>query len=461
MRVSIITINNEILIGKKYDSIAMYLGKKLLESGITISKNIVIQNNPAQILETINTIEDNDIIIIGESSSIRNANIKKTIASYFNENMTLNNEFSNIVKNYYFKNNMPVLLEDENEFYVPQSANIIKNVNGPLQGFYINNSLKNIYFLPSDFTAIKQLYYTEFLPIISKNLDIIYENNIIKTFGICEEDILAILADVIKNKYKILITTFPKNLEVEILVRYNRQLNSEIVFQVVQTIYERLAKYIYADEDIKLENRAFELLKIYNKTLAIAETVSGGNIAENFISHNGNALDYLKESIVCYSKSSQINRLKVSESIINNYTEKSVEFAYEMAAGLLETSGADIVLVNAGSIKEFHDDSVTKTCFIAVGDMDGIHVYKNTFSGSKEQIVDGLTKTSFFYLIKKLKQNDLQFYRKRTPHQSLVRRSLSVLFTCFLLTFNRIFIKIQYGCSLLHPIGIIWIKATY
>ena len=40
MRVSIITINNEILIGKKYDSIAMYLGKKLLESGITISKNI-------------------------------------------------------------------------------------------------------------------------------------------------------------------------------------------------------------------------------------------------------------------------------------------------------------------------------------------------------------------------------------------------------------------------------------
>ena len=180
---------------------------------------------------------------------------------------------------------------------------------------------------------------------------------------------------------------------------------------ILRTIYERLSKYIYADEDIKLENRAFELLKIYNKTLAIAETVSEADITHRFIANNSGAQEYLKESIFASSKTSKINRLKVSESIINNYTEKSVEFAYEMAAGLLETSGADVVLVNTGSIKEFSDESNTKTCFIAVGDIDGIHVYKNTFSGTKEQIIDGVTKTSFFYLIKKLKQNDLQIYR--------------------------------------------------
>lgn len=411
MKVSIITISNEILIGKKYDSIAMYLSKKLLESGVTITKNVVIQNNPAQITDTIENISDNDIIIIGESSSIRNANIKKAISTYYGLDLVQNNEFANVVKNYYFKNNMPVLLEDENEYYVPDTARIIKNNFGPLQGFYIQNNRKNIYFLPSDYMAIKNFYYTEFLPVISRSLDIVYETNIIKTFGICEEDILSILADVIKNKFKILITTFPKNLEVEILVRYNRQLDSNIVASLMQTIYERLSKYIYADEDIKLENRALELLKIYKKTLAIAETVSGGNITEKFISNNDNALDCLKESVLCYSKSSKINRLKVSESIINNYTEKSVEIAYEMAAGLLETSGADVVLVNAGDIKEFNDDNHTKTCFIAVGDIDGIHVYKNTFSGSKDQIIDGIAKTSFFYLIKKLKQNDLQIFR--------------------------------------------------
>lgn len=411
MKVSIITISNEILIGKKYDNIAMYLAKKLMMSGVTIKKNVVIQNNPVQIIETIESIEENDIIIIGDTTSIRNANIKKSISNYYNQEIVLNNEFANVVKNYYFKNNMPVMLEDENEFYVPQDAKIIKNEYGSLQGFYILNPKKNIYFLPCDFESIKKIYYTNFLPIISKNLDIVYESNIIKTFGICEEDILSILADIIKNKYKILITTFPKNLEVEILVRYNNQTDSVVIQNFMQTIYERLSKYIYADEDIKLENRAFELLKIYNKTLAIAETVSQGKITNSFISNNLGSIDYLKESVIPISKNSKINRLKVSESIINNYTEKSVELAYEMAAGLLETSGADVVLVNTGDIKEFNDDSNTKTCFIAVGDIDGIHVYKNTFTGSKEQIIDGITKTSFFYLIKKLKQNDLQIFR--------------------------------------------------
>ena len=100
MRASIITISNEILIGKKYDSIAMYLAKKLLESGITIKENVVIQNNPAQILDAINNCKDEDIIVIGESSSIRNANIKKTIATYYQEEMVHNNEFANVVKNY-------------------------------------------------------------------------------------------------------------------------------------------------------------------------------------------------------------------------------------------------------------------------------------------------------------------------------------------------------------------------
>lgn len=411
MRISIVTISNEILIGKKNDVIANFLAKKFLESGVTVTQSIVVQNSPVQIQNTINYLDDNHIIIIGDSSSIKNVNIKKAIANYYSKDLELNNEFANIVKNYYFKSNLPVMLESENEYYVPQNAKIIKNEFSALQGFYILNESKNIYFLPGEFENIKSIYYTEILPVLSRNLDINYEINVIKTFGICEEDILSILSDVIKNKYKITIATYPNNLEVEIIIRYNRQLDSELISQTMQIIYERLSKYIYADTDIKLENRACELLKVYKKTLAIGETISGGNITNEFIRNNSSIDDVLKESIVAYDKKSKMNRFKVTESIINNFTEKSVEIAYEMAAGLLETSGADVVLVNAGNITDLNEKSNSVTCYIAVGDIDGIHVYKNNFTGNKQQIIEGLTKTSFFYLIKKLKQNDLQYFR--------------------------------------------------
>ena len=56
---------------------------------------------------------------------------------------------------------------------------------------------------------------------------------------------------------------------------------------------------------------------------------------------------------------------------------------------------------------------VSKLCYIAVGNADGIHVYKNTLFGNREQVIDSLTQTAFFYLIKNIKQNDL-FFDKTT-----------------------------------------------
>ena len=59
----------------------------------------------------------------------------------------------------------------------------------------------------------------------------------------------------------------------------------------------------------------------------------------------------------------------------------SIETAYEMAAGLLETSTL-CALHNQVTVKALKPNE-KKTTFIAVGNMDGIHVYKNTFIGFK------------------------------------------------------------------------------
>ena len=64
----------------------------------------------------------------------------------------------------------------------------------------------------------------------------------------------------------------------------------------------------------------------------------------------------------------------------------------------------DVVLVTCGDIQD--DKNV---CYIAVGDNEGIHVYKNSYGGSKKQIVNTISKCAVFYLVKKLKQNDLFF----------------------------------------------------
>lgn len=407
MKVSCLCISNDLLLGKRQDNITVILAKKLLENGITFSRNYTINNNPEEIRNAIGALEDKIIFIIGDNNSVKNAHIKKAIAELCGVEMVESNIANLAVKNYFKKMNLPITYDSENEVYLPKNSRCLVNQNSVLQGFAIYKGEQLLIFIPDDVYSIHSYLDNAVLPMLFEKFNVFYDNFTYKTFGICERDILSLLGDMLKNKYKINITTYPNGLEVTVVIRYNKGLDQQIVSDFMQKVYAKLAKFIYATEDMSLYATVFNLLKLSKKKLAVAESVTGGNIVSNLIKENKGISEYLMEGAVVYSNYAKTNRLKVNENILNTYTPVSVEVAYEMAAGLLETSGADIVVTTTGynSKDEGHD----AFAYIAVGDMDGIHVYKNAYSGSREEVIDSITKTSMFYLIKKLKQNDLLF----------------------------------------------------
>ncbi len=413
MKTSILRISNDILLGKKQDEISQYLLKNCLATGEIISCVNICENHPDQITKQINNIDSDFIIVVGENISSRNFTIKKAIASFANLHIVKNNFAESTVKAYYAEANIPVLYDSENEFYLPESAELLPVKISALQSFICSTPSRTFLFIPGELDIAKYIFKNYLKNIIKENLITKYKTTTIKTFGISEKDIYSILSDLIKNKYKILFLTYPNNLEVSIVIRYNENLDKEIINDLIYKVYERLNKYIYAEEEVTIVTRALDLLKVNHKTLAIAETVTGGNISTNLIKQSSNLKNVLIENIVATDISSLINRLKVSPAILKQYSEVSVEVAYEMAAGLLETSNADIVLTTCGLTDFNNDDKEGKVCFIAVGNIDGIHVYKNTLYGTREQVIDSLTQTAFFYLIKNIKQNDL-FFDKTT-----------------------------------------------
>lgn len=413
MKTSILRVSNDILLGKKQDNLSQYLLKHCLEIGEIISCVNTCENHPDHITKQISNMDSNLIIVIGESISSRNANIKKTIASIVGQEFIKNNLAESTVKAYYAESNIPVLFDSENEFYLPSGANLLPVKISALQSFIVTGKNKTFVFIPGELDIVKYIFENYLKEYIKQSLTTKYATATIKTFGISEKDIYSILSDLIKNKHKILFLTYPNNLEVSIVIRYNETLSNEIVADVIQKVYERLNKYIYAGEEVSIVQRAVDLLNIGSRKLAVAETITGGNISTSLIKNCENITNCLLESIVCSNESSLVSRLKVSPAIISQYGTVSVETAYEMAAGLLETSTADIVLTTSGLIDYKENDKVGKLCYIAVGNNDGIHVYKNMLYGTREQVIESLTQTAFFYLIKNIKQNDL-FFDKTT-----------------------------------------------
>ena len=406
MRATCIVPSSDVLLGKKSDNTVQYLAKRLLEGGVTFSQVLTIQNNPKDILDAIAAATSPLVVVLGEKSSVKNVNIKKAIANFFECQLVENNVAISAVQNYYKQQGEPILLEHENEYFLPEGSRVVLNANGPMQGFFIKNSEKAVLFLPNDLLMCEKMYDYSVLPMLRENFDLDYLSINIKTFGIVEKDILSILKDLLSNKYKIMITTYPQDLEVGIVVRYNKSIEKSIVDSFIQKIYERLNKFIYSSEDSSIFKSVMDLLKLTSKKIAVAECITGGKVVSGLLESDPDANHYIVEGVIANTDKAKINRCGLNSGIVKNFACNSPEMAYEIGASMLQASTADIVLVTAGDI-DFSPRN--KSYSIAVGDREGIHVYKNNFIGTHEQIMTNVAKTAAFYLIKKLKENDLRF----------------------------------------------------
>lgn len=374
MKVSCLRVSTDILIGRKHDIVTNFLAKKFLGIGVVLQNSITTQNNPENIFNALKFLDSDIVFVIGENTSSKNYAIKKVIANHLNLKLEKNEICKNNVENYFKQENTPVLIESENEFYAPENSIILHSKHSYLQGFAITSD-KTFIFLPDDINFVEEVFEHTLKELLISNALVQYKTHIIKTFGIYERDIYSILNDLIKNIHKILIITYPTDLEVTILIRYNEKLDPEIVRSYISKIYERLNKYIYADEDVTLSQRVIDLLKVGNKSIAIAEGVSGGTIASTFFKNSKDANKFIKSAIVCPNSQSKIDLLKLNKKVIDTFGEISVETAYEMAASLLEVSKADYVICTTG-ISYTNNPNERKVTYIAVGNVDGIHVFK-------------------------------------------------------------------------------------
>ena len=266
---------------------------------------------------------------------------------------------------------------------------------------FFNAESYNAVVIKDDLKELKQNFIEKIVPHIMTNGTT--QTTMLKVFGIPEKEILSVINDIITANPEIHLTTYSKDLDTTIVVIYDANTNQQQLNNFIASIYERLRKFIYSDEDTSLYQLALDLLTIGNRTLSIFETITGGNISSEFNMCNF-APSLISQANATNNETTLVKDYGVNAGIVKKYGLVSVESTYEIASAILEKKPNDVVLVTCGDIQD--DKNV---CYIAIGDSEGIHVYKNSYGGSKKQIVNTISKCAVFYLVKKLKQNDLFF----------------------------------------------------
>lgn len=392
MKINIFILSDNILMGKK--ACPNIFEQTAVIKGFFVNSKYILPTYYPDLKKLLEKYPKDLNLIVCEKSKAR---VNESLAELTEDVLKENKYLKEAVLDYYKQINVPEEKHSSSEYKVPSKARAIVNENSLYQGYMIKNNKSNYIVLSLD--NYKQMFEVAIGEINNND----YKVTTFKTFGLMEENIKGLLGDFYRNKDGVKITSVFDELDVDVIVRAKD--DNEKLEEYSQAIFKKLSKFIYAEENISIFNVVYQLLTMMGKKLSIAESVTGGNIASSLIKNNSGASKVITRSFVTYSDNAKNAILNVSNKTLKEKTAVSSEVAYEMVQGLTEITDADFVLATTG----YADGENAGLCYIAVGDRKTIHVYKNVFSGNREKVIENITKSALFYLIKKIRKNDFDF----------------------------------------------------
>jgi nicotinamide-nucleotide amidase len=173
------------------------------------------------------------------------------------------------------------------------------------------------------------------------------------------------------------------------LLHHWRVLVSGFLFYTHQPILSEVARgHIMESELFELAEQLGRLLKASGKTIATAESCTGGWIAQTITEVPGSSA-WFDRGFVTYSNAAKVQMLGVNPQTLEKHGAVSVETATEMAAGALEYSDADVAVAVTGIAGPDGGtpDKPVGTVFIAWAHKNGAtKVVRKQFIGNRRKI---------------------------------------------------------------------------
>ncbi|MBQ7236747.1 MAG: nicotinamide-nucleotide amidohydrolase family protein [Clostridia bacterium] len=340
---------------------------------------------------------DNLIIVGGEEVSF---DLKDVIAQKLDTALA-ENENARIFLDAVGKNDG---VEYSDDFaLMPIEATVIPNLKGAFQGFIVDVSEFTVVVLPERYSEFKPMCDKYVLPYLENKYGIKSNRLILKYFG----DIPT-LDDVLSNAEAVYdglkCNIYQKHGDVSVDLLFDDGVDEVSRAEVIRFIVGGLKENVYAEFDTTLGERLFDVLKLKNLKLSVAESFTGGRVVSEVIKNPG-ASAFVHEGVVTYSNESKVKRLNVNKADLDRHGAVSAVVAYQMAAGLLRSGNCDVAVATTGIAGPKSDDTEKPVglCYIAVGMKDGVHTYKLNLTGNREEITETAKNTALFLAIKKLK----------------------------------------------------------
>jgi len=345
---AVICIGNEILLGHINNTNAQYISQYLTNIGIKTSLHVSIPDDHQTISSSIRkSLLDSDIVVLtgGLGPTVDDITLE-CISMALNKKLIFNKKVAEHIRSHFKKRKLKMPKNNLRQALIPEGAKYILNNIGSAPGLIICVGKKVLIALPGVPFEMQDMIEKSVTPYLKKHFlpDLIIKSHVIKITGLAESVVNEKIEDILKigGNVQMGIYPHPEEISVKITVtdKSANKVNSTIN-KIEKNIKSRLGYYIFGYDNEKLEQVIGKLLLKKKKTLSIAESCTGGLLADRITDIPGST-KYFQIGVVAYSNESKNKVLNIPIETIKEHGAVSRQVASLMAKNVRLLGRSDI-----------------------------------------------------------------------------------------------------------------------
>lgn len=357
VKVKVISIGDEILIGQIVNTNSAYINEKLHCIGIKVSKVVTIGDNRQDLLDELyDSLQHNyDITLITGGLGPTHDDITKPIlVEFFNDELVLDEKVLEKVKSIFANRNVVMPETNIGQAMKPSKSKIIWNEHGTAPGLLIEVQNRIFVAMPGVPFEMKSMIDNSVIPLIKEmylqNPEYHYRTTTLLTSGIGESILFEMIGNIDEllqgQKMAFLPSPLGVRLRIDVKAKTESETDNEIR-RIEKILFERVGEFIYGRNDDTIEEITGKILKEKGLTISAAESCTGGFISQRITDISGSS-EYFKGAIISYSNDVKENLVLVDGGLLREKGAVSSEIAMEMAKGVRKVLQTDIGISATG-----------------------------------------------------------------------------------------------------------------
>lgn len=351
----LINIGDELLIGQVVNTNAAFIGQQMALAGFSLTDVLTIGDNGDDIRQTVSAaLAKTDVVLMtGGLGPTKDDITKKVICDIFQRSLVMDEPTLEHVTQLFAARGMELTDTNRDQALVPDGCTVLYNPLGTAPGLWMEDNGKVLIVLPGVPFEMEHLIKEEVMPRL-KNRDERHhaiEYRVLQCTGITESGLSDLLVDYERElpaELKLAYLPKPGIIRLRLTGQSDdREKLLGLLDEQFQKLKVLTKEYAFTDEDIELEEVVGRLLVKANKTLATAESCTGGYIAHLITKVPGSSR-YFQGSLVSYSNEVKRDLLNVREDNLKRRGAVSEQVVSDMALNAMGLFDVDYTIATSG-----------------------------------------------------------------------------------------------------------------